>query len=271
MIKCIQKTHLDALVVQVQAECNPTPKDLADLGAIRVLLAATLHPALLMHNAALNDTVPNRLAHDILRVLLRVQVKLDTNIPQRDARVRERQAADARLDHVLAQAQDERVRAVLLELRRVAREHGLELRERARAHRLHDVEVRGQGPREHRVPEEPAVGDVAHEQLDDDEGLVHGLEEARRGLGRGRAPDGLLQVRVRVGVVELHGLDAPEVVVVPRELRVARGRGEGGLGDELVGLVVEVVGDVAAQEAVDEGGLRFIIVPQRRGALCGEE
>jgi hypothetical protein len=39
----------------------------------------------------------------------------------------------------------------------------------------------------------------------------------------------------------LHGFDAAEVVVVARELRVARGRREGRFRDELVGLVVEAV------------------------------
>lgn len=82
---------------------------------------------------------------------------------------------------------------------------------------------------QHRVPEERAVGNVAHEELDDDEVFVHGLVEARRGLRSGRAADGLLQVGVCLAVVELNGPDAAEVVVIPRELGVARRRRERGL------------------------------------------
>jgi hypothetical protein len=69
----------------------------------------------------------------------------------------------------------------------------------------------------------------------------------------------------------LHGFDAAEVVVVARELRVARGRREGRFRDELVGLVVEAVMQVASEEAVDEGGLRLVVVPQGRCPLCSQE
>lgn len=100
---------------------------------------------------------------------------------------------------------------------------------------------------------------------------MHGLIKPWGRAGGRRAADRLLQVGVRVGVVELHGADAAEVVVVARELGVGRGGGEGGLGDELVGLRVEVVGDVGAQEAVDERGLGFVVVPERSSALGCEE
>ena len=69
---------------------------------------------------------------------------------------------------------------------------------------------------------------------------MHGLPEARRDPGLGRAADGLLQVCVGDGVVELDGLDAAEVVVVASVLGVRGGRRECRFGDEFVGLVVEV-------------------------------
>ena len=77
------------------------------------------------------------------------------------------------------------------------------------------------------------------------------LVESGRRLGLGRPPNGLLQILMRRGVIQLHGFDTPQVIVVASELRVAgRGR-ECGLGDELVSLVVEAVVDIVAKESVD--------------------
>ena len=92
-----------------------------------------------------------------------------------------------------------------------------------------DLEVSSQGLLEDRVPEETALGDVAHKELDDNRELMDGLVKPRRGPGRRRPTDSLLQIGVRCGVVQLYGLDAAEVVVVPRMLWIAGGGGECGL------------------------------------------
>ena len=84
-----------------------------------------------MHDLALDDAVADRLADDVLRVLLRVEVELDADVAQRDARVREREPAHAGLDDVLPQTHDEGVRLVGRELRLVFFERGLELLERS--------------------------------------------------------------------------------------------------------------------------------------------
>ena len=56
------------------------------------------------------------------------------------------------------------------------------------------------------------------------------------------------QMLVSRRVVELYGANTTEVVEVPREEVVAAGVGEGGAGDEFVGLVVEFVVDEVAEE-----------------------
>lgn len=48
--------------------------------------------------------------------------------------------------------------------------------------------------------------------------------------------------------------------MVPCVLRVTGRGGEGGLGDEFVGLVVEVIVNVTAQETVEEGRVGFVVV-----------
>lgn len=137
-----------------------------------------------MHDAALNDPIANGLPDDVLSVLFRVQMELDADISQGDARVREGEAADTGLDDVLAQTHNQCVRFVCFKLCGVLGEGCLELRERASADRYNtreqlsiqhswnfseseelafdDVKVGGQSFFQHRVSEQTAVGYVSH-------------------------------------------------------------------------------------------------------------
>lgn len=72
------------------------------------------------------------------------------------------------------------------------------------------------------MTEKAALRNVTHEQFNHYKELMHGLEEPGRSACGGRASDRLLEVGVRVGVVELHGANTTKVVMVARELRVAR-------------------------------------------------
>ena len=134
-----------------------------------------------------------------------------------------------------------------------------------------DFKIAGQRLLEDRVPEEASLRNVAHEQLHNNEELVHGLEEAWGGLGRGRAPDCLLQVRVRRGVIELHGLDATQIVMVSSKLGVPSRRREICLCNQLVRLVIKIVVQVVAKQEVNEHRLALIISTQRCCLLCGKE
>ena len=102
--------------MQFQTIRNPPLKRLPHLRPVPRLLPDALHPALVVHDLRVDHAVADRLAHDVLRVLLRVEVQLDADVAERDARVGEREAADARLDNVLTQPDDERLGAVGLEL-----------------------------------------------------------------------------------------------------------------------------------------------------------
>jgi hypothetical protein len=75
-------------------------------------------------------------------------------------------------------------------------------------------------------------------------------------------PDGLLQVRMFIGVIKLHHLDSTEIVVVLRKLCIACGGGESSFRYELVSLVVQtrIIADKTPQETVNENSLRFIVV-----------
>lgn len=71
------------------------------------------------------------------------------------------------------------------------------------------------------MSEQSPIWDITHEQFHDDEELVYGLIKPRcRSRLRG-ASNGLLEITMGLGVVELNDFDAAEVVVVASELAVA--------------------------------------------------
>ena len=89
-----------------------------------------------MDNPALDDPVADSLPNNVLRVLLRIQMKLNADISQRYPRVRKGEPPYTGLDDVLPQTHDEGVRLVGRELRLVFFERGLELLEGSGSDRL---------------------------------------------------------------------------------------------------------------------------------------
>jgi hypothetical protein len=61
-----------------------------------------------MDDGRVDHTVLDRLADDVLSVLFRVEVELQADVAQRDARVSQGELSDARFDHILSEARDER-------------------------------------------------------------------------------------------------------------------------------------------------------------------
>ena len=80
-----------------------------------------------MNDQALNDAIPDGLANNVLRVLLRIEVELDTNVAEGDTRVGKGETSYASLDDILAKAHDESVCLVGFELGSVFRQCGLKL------------------------------------------------------------------------------------------------------------------------------------------------
>ena len=66
--------------MKIQTKTDTPREHFADFRSIATLLCATLHPALFMHNASLDDAVPDRFSNDVFCVLLRIQVELDADI-----------------------------------------------------------------------------------------------------------------------------------------------------------------------------------------------
>lgn len=83
-----------------------------------------------------------------------------------------------------------------------------------------NIEIAAQCFLQDRMSESTAIGDFAHQQVNHDRQFVHSLVEPRSCLDRGRTSNGLLQIVVCRGIVQLHGLDTAEIVVIPSKLRI---------------------------------------------------
>ena len=79
-----------------------------------------------MIDLGINHAIPNRLGDDVFRIFFRIEVELEADIFQGDARVGERDHAKGGLDDVVPQAEDEGVGAVHVEPAGMVGERGLE-------------------------------------------------------------------------------------------------------------------------------------------------
>lgn len=139
---------------------------------------------------------------------------------------------------------------------------------------LDDLEVRQERLFENRLPEQRSIGNNTGEQDDDNVVFVnlqatsqlhilvamqtHNLNETWGELILWRSPDRGLEVLPSLGVVELNGLEPSGVEEPSDGLSLVNLTLERRFRDELVGLVVLVVGEIRSQEEVDHGDLRCV-------------
>ena len=79
--------HLDTLIMQLETISDTPAKHFADFWTVPVLPSLTFHPTFLVDDSALDDTISDGFADDILCILFGIQVKLEADITQRDARI----------------------------------------------------------------------------------------------------------------------------------------------------------------------------------------
>ena len=99
---------------------------------------------------------------------------------------------------------------------------------------------------------------------------AHQLHKARRELILRRPPDGRLQVVPRLRIVELDCAQPPGVKEPSDGLRLRCAGRVGRARNELVGLVVLVLGEIRAEQEVDDGRLERLVFAQR-GRLASRE
>mmetsp|Transcript_1348 Transcript_1348/g.3885 ORF Transcript_1348/g.3885 Transcript_1348/m.3885 type:complete len:581 (-) Transcript_1348:183-1925(-) len=272
LVRVGREAHcLDRVVVHVEAEGGPLVEGRLGLERrVEVRHLARDDDARGVVDFRIDDAVADGLGHDALYVLGAVDLELAPDGLEADARVGQVDVAQARADHVLAKAHDERVVCIRVEGGRRRIHDRLEVRQVALAHRLHDVQVGAQRALQLRLLEGVARRHLAHEELHNGDELGDGEPEAGR-CALGRLALRLEQAAMRLRVLELHSLDAAEVVEVARELVVRRALGYTRLGYHLVRLVVELVLQEVAEQQVEEHRLAQRVVVQRRRAVRCQE
>lgn len=140
-----------------------------------------------------------------------------------------------------------------------------------RVHTFDDLEVAAQGVLEHWMPEETAIRYITHQQFHDHKKLVNCLIEAGSRRRWRRTSDSLKEIGMCSCVVQLHGSYAAQVVVIAGMLSVDCRRWEGRLRHKLVCLIIKIVVQIIAQEAVDQRCLSLVIVTEGSCPLCSEE
>lgn len=142
---------------------------------------------------------------------------------------------EACLDNVVAETRDEGHDVVAGPHSLVLLDYLLKGDHVSHAHGLGQLKVRFQGGFQATGNEDTPLGDISHKQLNDYQQLVGRLSEPERSI-LGSFTDGLQQVGVGVGVLQLDSVDQPDVVQVAH-VQLARAMlGKVGIQTELVGL-----------------------------------
>eukprot|EP00047_Mylnosiga_fluctuans_P002997 m.226921 g.226921 ORF g.226921 m.226921 type:complete len:324 (+) comp11502_c0_seq1:36-1007(+) len=262
--------RLDGVAVQLQAERRARVERLLRLvRRVHVEDILGLDEAAVVVDRRVDDAIADRLCDDVLGVVGAVELQAGGDVRQRDARVRQADAADARLDDIVPQAENEGVCVVALEACGVLLDDRVEVGHVADTHGLGQVKVRQERAAQRGRAEERALGNVAEEHLDDHSKLVCRLEEADGGSGR--LAGGLQQVAVRCRVLELDCIDAAQIVEVASRLAVCCVLREGCLGNQQVCLLDEVVVQVVAEKRVGQRHLAELVLAQGRRAQRVQE
>lgn len=165
--------------MEVETELDPlVESDLRLLGGVHVAGILGLHPPVLVIKNCLDNFVADSFSHDVFRVFGRVENQLLGDVRESDPSVGERDGPDGRLDHVVMETEDERVRVIRLELFTVVVEDVLELLQIPGLDGLRELKVRHQGFLSGRSLEGLPLGDVSEEKLHRDGQLGHVLLEA---------------------------------------------------------------------------------------------
>ena len=128
-------------------------------------------------------------------------------------------------------------------------------------HEVHDLVVRVEVLGEVFLIEDLSVRNLTHEQLDDDEELL-AMDAEADGADLGRLAQAVDQAGLRLGVLELHGLDATLVVKVARVLVVRAALRELRLNHKVARLLVKVLLQVHSNDDVHRRGLPNLVLVQ---------
>jgi len=214
-----------------------------------------------MVDSRVNDSISDRLSHDLLGLFYTFQAQLARDVGHGDLRVRDIDLFQTELDDGMLQSMDQTEHLVSLEHPLVPRYEGVESLHVSLLDRVHDLIVWVQVLLEVLLAEDLTIGDLTHEQLYNDEELLSVDAEADSS-NLGCFSEGLDQGGLGLRVLQLDCLDATLVVQVPRILIVRDGLGEACLHDEVASLLVQVLLQVGSNDDVHCSSLANLVLVQ---------
>merc|ERR1719180_43580 len=207
--------------MQVKAELNSlVESDLWLSGAVNVAGVLGLHCTRLVVKHCLYHTISDCLCHNMLSVLRAVNLQLGSNVGKCDTAVGKADCSHRSLDNIVMKANDKAVGEVRLELGGKLLHNTVKPSDISSLHSLGELQVGGQRMLHLLSHKGLALWDVSKQQIHSDRQLGDMLFEARSRILRS-LPCRLEKVLVSFGVIQLEGLDPPQVVVVPCPLIVA--------------------------------------------------
>ena len=266
------RTYLDALIVKGETSPDAVVESLTRLPrGIDVANLLALHVAPLPVQGCLDYSVTDCLGHYILGALLRAQMQANANVTKRNAAVTEAHHTNACLDHVLSQAKDQGIGTVAPERVRVVRDGRLKILKVTNTDGLDQKEVRMQSRLHCLLTECSSVGNVTHQQLNNEQQLGGSLAESQRAVAGRSLASCRCQMLVGLCVRELDGTNAAKIVQEARDLVVGSIFGKLCVGDQKIGL-----GDVGCEQVVskqedDDRSLSVDILAKDGGSKRGKE
>jgi len=218
-----------------------------------------LDELLLMVDCSVNDTIANSFSNDVFSLFTSLEIELDSNVVNRDLRVRNVDLLQAELDDSVSQTVDQSQVVVSHEYILVLLSLLLEFFHVSALGSAHDSKVGSKRDLVFFLVENLAVRDISHQKLDEDEELLS-LDTEAKGSNFRTLTLSLDQVSLGFRVLHLHGLNAANVVQVASVLVVGARRRESSFCDEVVSLLVQVLGQIRSDNYVHQGGLTDRIV-----------
>merc|ERR1712192_143697 len=206
--------------MQVEAELNSlVESDLWLSGAVNIAGVLRLHCTRLMVKHCYN-TISDCLGHNMLSILGTVHLQLGGNVRKCDPTVGKADCSHRSLDNIVMKTNDEAVGEVRLELGGKLLHNTVKPSDITGLHSLGELQVGGQRMLHLLSHKGLTLRDVSEQQIHSNRQLGDMLFEACSRVLRS-LPCRLKQVIVSFSVIQLEGLDTPQVVVVPCPLIVA--------------------------------------------------
>ncbi len=135
--------------------------------------------------------------------------------------------------------------------------------------KVDNLEVGSQGFLELFIGKDGSLGNLTHQQFNDDKQLLN-LNPESNGADFWSFPQRVGKTCLSLSVFKLDSVDAANIVEVARKLVVADGLREGNFADEVASLFVKVLLNVGSYDDVDQGGLTDLVKMETR-CLVGFE